>query len=392
MTNTVSKFLVMNIAVSPIPYIKVIASLSYGFVNELYVYQIECENNIGEVTWSTPTVPDGLSIDPVTGILSGIVTEEGYYDIYLKATDSVGRSHTLMYRNVQFLIAPPRLMPFTWPVGVRSEPYTLQLSVYGGTPPYTWQMTEIPGLSISDTGLVSGIPTIRVLDVDGEPQMAGVMVSDSRGYYDVINNPIRINGANIIIEPFTLPDIIVNQYYSLQLSVSGGTPPYTWQMPNIWGLTINPSTGLISGTPTSAGTATFNVIVYDQYSDFAVINKTLYVLNDGVTKMFDLVYGNGTYMTVTYYVLGESTMQPGTYKVKITDNGTEIPGMETTFTLTSVSNIGISMQGINQNYAGLLAYVITSNGTRIIDSLSNSSQKTLHYNPSSYVVMSVYKV
>jgi serine protease len=45
---------------------------------------------------------------------------------------------------------------------------------------------------------------------------------------------------------------------SLQLSASGGTPPYTWSATGLpTGLSINSSSGLISGTPSAAGT--FNV-------------------------------------------------------------------------------------------------------------------------------------
>ena len=55
--------------------------------------------------------------------------------------------------------------------------------------------------------------------------------------------------------------------YSDQLTVTGGTSPFTWSvsagtLPP--GLTLGASTGLLSGTPTTAGTYSFTVKVTDQ--------------------------------------------------------------------------------------------------------------------------------
>ncbi|GIG87380.1 fibronectin type III domain-containing protein [Plantactinospora endophytica] len=54
--------------------------------------------------------------------------------------------------------------------------------------------------------------------------------------------------------------------YSVQLTAAGGTMPYTWSvsagtLPP--GLTLGPSTGLLSGTPTTAGSFTFTVQLTD---------------------------------------------------------------------------------------------------------------------------------
>jgi hypothetical protein len=61
-----------------------------------------------------------------------------------------------------------------------------------------------------------------------------------------------------------LPAGTTDTAYNQTLTASGGTAPYSWalasgSLPS--GLVLNSSSGLISGTPTSAGTANFRVRV-----------------------------------------------------------------------------------------------------------------------------------
>lgn len=70
----------------------------------------------------------------------------------------------------------------------------------------------------------------------------------------------------LTIDTTSLPDGTVGVPYSAFLSASGGTPPYTWSIVSGSlppGLTLNPSTGQISGIPTTAGTFFFTVQVRD---------------------------------------------------------------------------------------------------------------------------------
>ncbi len=64
----------------------------------------------------------------------------------------------------------------------------------------------------------------------------------------------------------SLPAGQVGVAYSQKMQATGGTPPYSWSLAAgalPAGLTLDPATGTISGTPTASGTATFTVQVTD---------------------------------------------------------------------------------------------------------------------------------
>jgi hypothetical protein len=74
--------------------------------------------------------------------------------------------------------------------------------------------------------------------------------------------------APVITSNSPLPAGTVGAGYSQTLTVTGGTAPYTWTvtagaLPA--GLTLNPATGQIGGTPTAAGTSSFTIQVGDSH-------------------------------------------------------------------------------------------------------------------------------
>ena len=78
--------------------------------------------------------------------------------------------------------------------------------------------------------------------------------------------------ATISISPTSLPSGSVGTSYSHTISASGGTAPYTYSisagsLPP--GLSLNSSTGAISGTPTAGGSYTFTVKATDAASNTA---------------------------------------------------------------------------------------------------------------------------
>jgi hypothetical protein len=76
--------------------------------------------------------------------------------------------------------------------------------------------------------------------------------------------------AKPVITTTSLPNGTKGSNYSQTLSVSGGSAPYTWSMSGApsW-LSLNVSTGIISGKPTSSGTYSFTVKVTDSSGNTA---------------------------------------------------------------------------------------------------------------------------
>ena len=73
--------------------------------------------------------------------------------------------------------------------------------------------------------------------------------------------------SSLSISTSTLPDGTVGAAYSQTLAVTGGTAPYTFSATSLpAGLSLNTSTGVISGTPTTVGLTGFSVSVTDATS------------------------------------------------------------------------------------------------------------------------------
>ncbi|HEX3873932.1 MAG TPA: putative Ig domain-containing protein [Solirubrobacteraceae bacterium] len=238
-----------------------------GEVNVAYSDPLAVSGGVGPYTWSISAgaLPAGVLLGSTTGVISGAPTESGSFGFTVKVTDSSGQFAT--QATTLTVVAAPALGFATPPAGEVGVAYSDRLTESGGTGPFVWSVSggSLPaGLSLApSTGLITGTPsasatssfTIQVKDANNQVATQATSIS-------VVGDPVLAFA--------TPPGGEVGAAYSDQLAASGGTGSYTWSttgsLPS--GVTLG-SSGLLSGTPTVAGSFSFTVKVTDSTGQFA---------------------------------------------------------------------------------------------------------------------------
>ena len=141
--------------------------LGNGEVGTPYCDQLEVDGAISVVTFGASGLPPGLSLDPLTGSVSGTATTPGTYLVSLSANDAGLATITT---NLSVVIAPSAASNFHWnlmglPAGLVSELYDRQpaitVAAEGAAGAVTYAATGLPdGIAYSaTTGELSGTPT-----------------------------------------------------------------------------------------------------------------------------------------------------------------------------------------------------------------------------------------
>jgi alpha-tubulin suppressor-like RCC1 family protein len=200
-----------------------------------------------------------IQLDTNTGAITGTPTTNdlGIHTITVMVSNVYGQVTNAYQFNVQPLPQNPPVFVTTNPLpdGVVGEPYS-KLIVASNTLTFTLFDGSLPaGLNLETNGLVSGTPTtaeIREFVV----RATNIVGGSNRTYQITINPPPE---PPVIVTPSPLPSGLVGQPYSLQI-VASNNASFSLMVGDLpSGLTLS-TNGLLSGTPTQAGLATFVVL------------------------------------------------------------------------------------------------------------------------------------
>jgi hypothetical protein len=251
------------------------SSLSQGTRLRPYSASLSASGGSGTgyaFTITAGSLPAGVSLAS-NGTLSGTPTSAGIFNFTARVTDSANATGTaslsLQVNNI-VSVAPAGALTNTT-VG---RPVSVTVNSSGGTSPITWSNTgALPtGLSFAN-GVVSGTPQTT------GAWSTTVTATDANGSQASIVLGQTVNALPTV--SFDASQVSVGASISRNVTVSGGTSPFTFSFTSGGvpaGMSMS-SNGLISGVPTTAGSALFTVQVTDTAGATGSGTYTLQVVN-----------------------------------------------------------------------------------------------------------------
>jgi hypothetical protein len=152
---------------------------------------------------------------------------------------------------------PPTITTTSLPGGLTGTAYNQTLTATG-TSPITWSLASgsLPtGLTLSSSGAISGTPTTA-----GTSNFTVKATNNAGSDTKMLSIAISATTVPPTITTTSLPGGLTGTAYN-QTLIATGTSPITWSLAGgslPTGLTLS-SSGVISGTPATAGTSNFTV-------------------------------------------------------------------------------------------------------------------------------------
>ena len=324
----------------------------------------------GAITYSVTSGPATIS--------GATVTLTGAGNVVLGASQAASGDYAAATATTSFTVNPAVSIttPTPLPTGVVNTPYAQMLAASGGSGGYSWT-TDVAGtnslasvnLSLSLGGLVSGTP------LSAATATFAATVTDSTNHSATVTFTVKITNA-LTITTTTLPAATTNTLYSQTLTAAGGTGlGFAWSTTGANNLaTFNlalSGAGVLSGTPTATGTASFTAQVKDSGNNTATQVLTVPVYAPLALPAANPVTLGSATTNVAYSGTIVATGGSGSgYVFTVTglpsdglqnalNNGSNTLTIGGTATLTQTVTFQVSVKDGLGNSAGPVTYTIT---------------------------------
>jgi hypothetical protein len=378
-------------------------TLASAVANSTYNATLSATGGSGTYTFAVTagSLPSWLTLNTSTGVLSGTPTTTGTSSFTISATDSMNTSlrGSKAYTLTVDAATTLTVAPATLASAAANSPYYATLSATGGSGSYTFAVTagSLPSWLTLDstTGVLSGTPT------NTDTSTFTITATDSNGSgltgsqdYTLSVNP----GSNLTVSPTTLPSATVGNAYNATLSATGGSGSYTFavtagSLPS-W-LTLDGTTGVLSGTPTTTGTSSFTITATDG-NITGLWGTQAYTLTVNATSSLTVSPTTlpGATANTLFSVMVSATGGSGTYTFAVTAgslptglalnavtgvlSGTPMTSGTSTFTITATDTTNTALQGSNTytltvNAAGILTVYPTTLASAVVGNPFNAT-------------------
>ena len=309
------------------------------------------------------TLPTGVTLNTSTGLLSGTTTTVGTYNFSVRATDAGAATETADYAVTVTQSIVTITNPTTLATGAENSAYgPIGLAHTGTYGSVTWSVAGgvLPqGLSLATGGAISGTPTIPGV------YTFQARVTDTYGNEATKSFTITINATAIVltVNPTTAPAATRGVAYTVTFASPNAIGSKTWSrlsgtFPT--GLTLNASTGVLSGTPTATGTFSFTMKVQDANGNVGTRAYSVTV-SAAVGTISPASLSSGTVGTA--YSVQFSVNLPGTVKTWSKQSGTFPTGL-------SISSSTGVLSG-TPSAAGTYSFVV-----RVVDNFGNAATRS----------------
>jgi len=224
------------------------AATATGKVGTAFSYQITATNS--PTSYGATGLPAGLSVNTSNGLISGTPTAAGSSTVALSATNSGGTGNATLSLTIAPSASAPAITSATTTTGKVGTAFSYQITASNS--PTSFGATGLPaGLSVNaSTGLISGTPSAAGTST------VTLSATNSGGTGNAtLSLTIAPSTSAPAITSATTASGKAGTAFSYQITATNSPTSYgATGLPA--GLSVNTSSGLISGTSTTAGTST----------------------------------------------------------------------------------------------------------------------------------------